>query len=109
MGLYLVIFSIQFVACVIIIAWHETTRGGDGRTTIETFIAVGRGVAPFIPGIMVETIIVVEGGRGVMVLAQYLYDKLVVPQRERMRDEAAARKAHVGGQRGSQKGGHGGR
>jgi hypothetical protein len=44
---------------------------------------------------MVETIIVVEGGRGVMVLAQYLYDKLVVPQRERMRDEAAARKARM--------------
>ncbi len=30
-----------------------------------------------------------------MVLAQYLYDKLVVPQRERMRDEAAARKARM--------------
>jgi hypothetical protein len=44
---------------------------------------------------MVETIIVVEGGRGVVVLAQYLYDKLVVPQRERMRDEAAARKARM--------------
>jgi hypothetical protein len=44
---------------------------------------------------MVETIIVVEGGRGVMVLAQYLYDKLVVPQRERMREEAAARKARM--------------
>ncbi len=53
------LFALQFSACVGLITWYEVSHSA-GRHPVEIFIAIGRGVLPFIPVIVAQTVIIVE-------------------------------------------------
>jgi hypothetical protein len=53
------LFALQFSACVGLITWYEVSHSA-GRHPVEIFIAIGRGILPFIPVIVAQTVIIVE-------------------------------------------------
>ena len=58
-GLYFALFSVQVIVCTGLVIWYEAFLiPGDGA--LETFMAVGRGAAPFVLLVATETVILVE-------------------------------------------------
>ncbi len=58
-GLYFVLFSVQVIVCAGLVIWHEVFLKSED-SALETFMAIGRGAAPFVLVVAAETVILVE-------------------------------------------------
>ena len=58
-GLYFVLYSVQVIVCAGLVIWHEVFLKSED-SALETFMAIGRGAAPFVLVVAAETVILVE-------------------------------------------------
>ena len=86
---YALLFSIQVIAWTILALLDEVGQGVVGREPSEIAIAVGLKVGTLIVVSVAYTMILLEGVRSLMVIADYLRDKL----NEKRKADAAKRKA----------------
>lgn len=72
---YLVAFFVQMAIWTTMVAWDEAVRGNHA-TVVEYIRAVGEGSSPMVQMFVLNSIIIIELGRLIMVLAQGIADRL---------------------------------
>ncbi|MXY20052.1 MAG: hypothetical protein F4Y49_01810 [Dehalococcoidia bacterium] len=86
---YLVAFFIQMAIWTTMVAWDETVRSNHA-TVVEYIRAVGEGSSPMVQMFVLNSIIIIELGRLIMVLAQGIADRLK-ERREKFKAELISR------------------
>ena len=59
-GWYLGLFSVQCLACLALLTWHEVT-GNTADTTLGTVVAIGKGMGQLIIVVAAWTVTLLEG------------------------------------------------
>ena len=72
---YLVAFFVQMAIWTTMVAWDEAVRGNHA-TVVEYIRAVGEGSSSMVQMFVLNSIIIIELGRLIMVLAQGIADRL---------------------------------
>ena len=85
---YLVAFFVQMASWTIMVAWDEAVRGNHAAV-VEYIRVVGEGSSPMVQMFVLNSIIMIESGRLIMVLAQGIADRLR-ERRENFRAELIA-------------------
>ena len=85
---YLVAFFVQMAIWTTMVAWDEAVRGNHA-TVVEYIRAVGEGSSPMVQMFVLNSIIIIELGRLIMVLAQGIADRLR-ERREKFKAELIA-------------------
>ena len=84
---YLGVFFVQMTAWTGMAGWDEAVRG-EHAGAVEYLRAVGRGSSHMVQMFVMSTIVLVESGRLVMVLAQRMADRLKERREEREKARA---------------------
>ena len=82
---YFFLFSIQTLTGVGLLSWYEVTLSDNNA--IQNFLSIIAGAAQIGVGSAANTIAIMEVIQYIMVTVRYLEDRLVKPQRERLRSE----------------------
>ena len=90
---YLGVFFVQMAAWTVMAGWDEAARG-DHAGAVAYLRAVGRDSSQMVQMFVMSTIVLVESGRLVMILAQRMADRLK-EQREQRRREREQREAEL--------------
>ena len=85
---YLVAFFVQMASWTIMVAWDEAVRGNHAAV-IEYIRAVGEGSSSMVQMFVLNSIIIIESWRLIMVLAQGIADRLR-ERREKFKAELRA-------------------
>ena len=82
---YLGVFFVQMAAWTVMAGWDEAARG-DHAGAVAYLRAVGRDSSQMVQMFVMSTIVLVESGRLVMVLAQRMADRLKEQREQRRRE-----------------------